>query len=198
MVPRIVKDLCDFVDASPTACHAADNVATALRAAGARQLEETGTWDIEPGTLNFVMRGGSSVIAFRAGLVMPAESGFAVAGAHTDSPALKARWAGTANSTRGMSRVPVEVYGGPILSTWLDRPLALAGRVTTIEAGRPVTRLVNTGVPVGIIPNLAIHLNREVNKGFEYNPQTHLPVLVDVVRPGFDSASGAPAIAREA
>ncbi len=175
-----IKDMCDFVDASPTAYHAADNIATTLSACGARELPESGVWELEPGVLYFVRRGGSAVIAFRTGLVSPAESGFALAGAHTDSPALKARL-GKVLEAKGMERIPVEIYGGPIVSTWLDRPLSLAGRVA-LRSGEAITSLLyNSAKPVGLIPNLAIHLNREVNKGFEYNSQNHLPVLVEAL-----------------
>jgi aspartyl aminopeptidase len=78
-----------------------------------------------------------------------------------------------------MKRIPVEIYGGPIVSTWLDRPLALAGRIALRTGDGISSLLYYSPKPVGIIPNLAIHLNREVNKGFEYNCQNHLPVLVE-------------------
>jgi aspartyl aminopeptidase len=178
MTSALVKRLCDFVDASPTAFHAVDNLAAALEARGALRLDEREAWQLEPGRAYYVVRSGSALVAFRPGLRPPAEEGFALAGAHTDSPSLKARLEKNL-SGRGMDRCPVEAYGGPILSTWLDRPLSLAGRVSLRGAdGRPKTRLVNLARPVGVVPNLAIHLNREINKGFEYNVQNHLPVLL--------------------
>jgi aspartyl aminopeptidase len=173
-----VKRLCDFIDASPTAWHAVDNIAAALEAAGALRLDERESWRLEPGRSYFAARSGSALIAFRVGLRPPAEEGFALVGAHTDSPALKVRLEKSLYG-RGMERSPVELYGGPIVSTWLDRPLSLAGRVAlSVGEGRAATRLVNFGRPVGVIPNLAIHLNRDINKGFEYNPQNQLPVLL--------------------
>jgi len=178
MQNALIKRLCDFLDASPTAYHAVDNIAAALLAAGAERLEEGEEWKLEPGASYFVVRSGSALVAFRPGLRPPAEEGFALAGAHTDSPALKLRF-DKALLGRGMERAPVEIYGGPIVSTWLDRPLSLAGRVAVRKAqGGLDLRLVNFARPVGLIPNLAIHLNRDVNKGFEYNAQTNLPVLL--------------------
>ncbi|MBL8966470.1 MAG: M18 family aminopeptidase [Spirochaetaceae bacterium] len=179
MPAAIIKQLCDFVDASPTAYHAVENIAAALEARGALRLDEGEAWSLEPGRAYFVVRAGTALVAFRPGLRPPAEEGFALAGAHTDSPALKARLE-KGLSGKGFERSPVEVYGGPILSTWLDRPLSLAGRVALRGAAKASVenRLVNFARPVGIVPNLAIHLNREVNKGFEYNAQSHLPVLL--------------------
>jgi aspartyl aminopeptidase len=170
-------ELRDFIDASPTAWQAVDSMAALLDAEGAVRLDELAEWRLEPGRIHYVERAGSGLIAFRPGLRPPAEEGFAIGGAHTDSPGLKVRFEKTLGG-RGMERCAVEVYGGPIVSTWLDRPLALAGRVALREGGRIVTRLVNIERPVGIVPNLAIHLNREMNKGIEYNAQTQLPVLL--------------------
>jgi len=187
MQNALIKRLCDFLDASPTAYHAVDNIAAALLAAGAERLEESQEWKLEPGATYFVVRSGSALVAFRPGLRPPAEEGFALAGAHTDSPALKLRF-DKAITGRGMERAAVEIYGGPIVSTWLDRPLSLAGRLALKDAkGGLELRLVNFARPVGLIPNLAIHLNRDINKGFEYNAQTNLPVLLSA---GALSAAG--------
>lgn len=177
MISATLKRLCDFLDASPTAYHAVDSMSAILEARGAQRLHEGEAWKLEPGRSYFVTRSGSALIAFRPGLRPPAEEGFALAGAHTDSPALKARLERPLND-RGIERGAVEIYGDPIRPTWVDRPLSLAGRVLVSAAGAPPEmRLVNFGRPVGIIPNLAIHLNHELNTGFAYNPQLHLPVL---------------------
>jgi aspartyl aminopeptidase len=179
----------DFVAASPTAFHAVDSIAAALIANGAKKLDERETWKLGPGHAYFVERSGSALIAFRQGARPPQESGFTVAGAHTDSPALKARLEKSL-SGKGMERVAVEIYGGPIVSSWLDRPLSLAGRVALRSTGGGIeTRLVNLARPVGVVPDLAIHLNRDINKGFEYNAQTQLPVLVAALPVSADSAS---------
>ncbi|HRU28499.1 MAG TPA: M18 family aminopeptidase [Treponema sp.] len=175
---NLTQNLSDFINSAPTAYHAVGAIAAKLKSEGATELDEKARWTLEPGKSYYVSRSGSSLIAFRMGRKNPAESGFMIQGAHTDSPALKARLEKLL-SGKGMDRAPVEIYGGPILSTWLDRPLALAGRVIMKnQRGQTESRLVHTKMPIGVIPNLAIHLNRDINKGFEYNAQTHLPVLL--------------------
>ncbi|MFA5852581.1 MAG: M18 family aminopeptidase [Spirochaetales bacterium] len=177
---RTTRSLCDFIDASPTAFHAADNIKAYLSAHGALVLDEKEAWQLEPGAMYCVVRGSSAVVVFRPGFQSLGESGYALAGAHTDSPCLKIR-PGSEKSARGMVRLAVDVYGGAILSGWVDRPLCLAGRVI-LRSGEGIKELLyNSGQAVGVIPNLPIHLNREINKGMEYNPHQHLPVLVDVV-----------------
>ncbi len=177
-------DLCQFLDASPTSFHAADNIRSYLLAHGAQELDEAASWQIEPGAPYFVCRSGTSIVSFRTGLKSMGDAGLVIAGAHTDSPGLKVR-PGMHKQNQGMVRIGVDVYGGAILSAWLDRPLALAGRLFLRDSqnpGRLKTLLYNSGKPVGIIPNLAIHLNRDVNRGFEYNAAQHLPVLVSCQR----------------
>jgi len=172
-----IEKLRDFVDASPTAWQTVDSIGARLAASGGEKLDEREPWKIEPGCLYWVERSGSGLVAFRPGLRSPAEEGFALAGAHTDSPGLKLRIEKRLEG-RGMERCAVEVYGSPIVSTWLDRPLAIAGRVVVKTADGASTRLLFVDRPVGIVPNLAIHLNRDMNKGFEYNAQTQLPVVL--------------------
>lgn len=184
------KSLCDFLDASPTPYHAADNIKAYLAAHGAIQLDERDAWNLEPGAAYFVTRGSSAVVAFRPGLRPFGAEGFIMAGAHTDSPCLKIR-RGAERAARSMLRIAVEVYGGAILSGWLDRPLALAGRVFLRSEGGLREALYSSGRPVGVIPNLPIHLNREINKGIEYNPHQHLPVLVETA--GIDAKAAATA-----
>jgi len=178
-----VRKICDFIDASPTAFHAVDNIKSQLQAFGATELDEKDEWRLEPGVPYFVRRGGSSLLAFRTGIQPLWQSGYALACAHTDSPALKIR-GGDCIEQGGMLRVAVDVYGDAILSSWLDRPLALAGRVVFLERDRLKTALYNSFRPVGVIPNLAIHLNREINRGMEYNIHQHLPVLVSITTLG--------------
>lgn len=183
--------LCQFLDASPTSFHAADNIRSYLLAHGAQELDEAASWQIEPGVPYFVCRSGTSIVAFRAGLKSMGDAGLVIAGAHTDSPGLKVR-PGTHKQNQNMVRIGVDVYGGAIVSTWLDRPLAVAGRLFLRDSESPASLksvLYNSGKPVGIIPNLAIHLNRDVNRGFEYSPAQHLPVLVSSLREKSDTQS---------
>jgi aspartyl aminopeptidase len=183
---RTTKSLCDFIDASPTAFHAADNIKAFLSAHGAVILDEKQSWRLEPGALYCIVRGASAAIAFRPGFQPLGLAGYAMAGAHTDSPCLKIR-PNSEQAERGILRLAVDVYGGAILSGWLDRPLALAGRVI-LRSGEGFRELLyNSGRAVGVIPNLPIHLNREINKGMEYNPHKHLPVLVDIASEDIDA-----------
>lgn len=180
-----IDHLLEFLGESVTAFHAAAAIVRRLEAAGFRSIDESKELDVEPGSGYYIRRGDASVVAFRMGRKPPSETGFAIAGAHTDSPSLRVKYPAT-DETEGYRTLPIEIYGGPIVGTWLDRSLGLAGRVVYRgEDGRPATTLIASGRPVGTIPNAAIHLNREVNKGFEYNQQDHLKVIVgsDAVEP---------------
>jgi aspartyl aminopeptidase len=191
MTTHHIRALCDYIDASPTAFHAVDSAMALLKAQGGIRLYETDSWHLDPGTLYFVVRDDAALIAFRTGLSTPGEAGFAIAGAHTDAPGLRARIEKSVGA-RGMERVAVEVYGGPIHSSWLDRPLSLAGRFVTKSAdGSPRVGLVNFARPVAQIPNLAIHFNREVNKGVEFPVHTALlPLVAAKGSPGSAGSSG--------
>lgn len=168
------RQLCDFIDASPTPFHAVAQLAGRLRAAGFVELDERERWTVEPGLAGYVVRDGGSIIAFRIGSAPLAEAGFRIAGAHTDSPTYRLR--PHADVTRsGYQQLAVEVYGGPLHYTWLDRDLTVAGRVVDTDGTIHLVHL--PGAPLRI-PSLAIHLNRGVNdEGLKLNPQHHmLPV----------------------
>lgn len=179
-----VQSLLSFLDASPTPFHAVNEASQRLRSAGFSELNEADVWNLAPGGRHFVTRNGTSLIAFINGNVAPAEGGCLIIGAHTDSPNLRVKPSPEVNR-HGYRQLGVEVYGGVLLSTWLDRDLSLAGRVTfdrQVEGqGRegPQARLVDFGRPLLRIPNLAIHLNRTVNsEGLVLNQQTHMaPIL---------------------
>jgi aspartyl aminopeptidase len=185
-----IKRLMDFIDASPTPFQAVDNLISMLGAMGAQALDERQVWQLEPGAVYYVSRGGSSLIAFRMGLKAPAEAGFLLAGAHTDSPALKIRPEKELQS-RGYMRLALESYGAPILSGWLDRPLGLAGNIAVRENDSVLLRFYISHEPFAVIPNLAIHLNRDINKGFEYNLHQHMPALFGLVCPKKDEGAAA-------
>ncbi len=180
------RDLAGFIDASPTPYHAVAEVARRLDAAGFSRLDERSSWKVEPGTKSYVIRGGGTLVAFIAGEKSPADAGFMLIGAHTDSPNLRVKPAPDLRSV-GYRQLAVEVYGGVLLSTWLDRDLSLAGRVS-VRGGE--THLVRFRQPLCRIPNLAIHLNRDVNSsGLVLNAQTHLMPLVGLGRDD-DEVSG--------
>ena len=124
----------------------------------------------------------SSIIAFIVGSKAAAETGLRLIGAHTDSPGLRIK-PKPAEDAQGMVRLGVEVYGGPILATFADRDLSLAGRVTVRTANGFATRLLRFDEPLVRLPNLAIHMNREVNEnGLKFNKQTELPLLLGVAQ----------------
>ena len=167
-------DLRAFVDASPSPSHAVAEMVRRLAAAGFTPLEETDHWTLAPGDARYVVRDGGSIVAFRVGSAPPAEAGVRVVGAHTDSPTMAVRPRHEVTRA-GYRLVGVEVYGGPLVHTWMDRDLTVAGRVTVRGAdGQPEVRLVHlAGAPVRI-PSLAIHLDRSVREGLQLNPQQHL------------------------
>lgn len=168
-------DLASFLDAGKTPYHAVAEVARRLQAAGFRLFRESDAWQLEAGTRGYVVRAGGSIVAFQVGTRAPADSGFVLIGAHTDSPNLRLKPRPDLTSV-GYRQLSVEVYGGLLLSTWLDRDLSLAGRVVFADGS---VQLIDLKRPVCRIPNLAIHLNRDVNSaGLVLNAQTHLvPVL---------------------
>jgi aspartyl aminopeptidase len=167
----LARDLLAFIEAAPTPYHAVSEVARRLSQAGFRRLSERESWQLGPGERGFVVRGGGSISAFRMGTKSPADAGFAIIGAHTDSPNLRLKPSAELTA-HGYEQLSVEVYGGVLLSTWLDRDLGLAGRVV-LEDGS--TRLVKLPGAFCRVPNLAIHLNRDVNSaGLVLNSQTHL------------------------
>jgi aspartyl aminopeptidase len=164
------RDLVAFINASPTPFHAVAEAARRLHATGFTEYAEGEEWHIIPGTRGYVVRDGT-IIAFAAGQESPARAGFTVLGAHTDSPNLKLKPVCDLTNA-GFRQLSIEVYGGVLFSTWLDRDLAIAGRIITRD-GRAV--LVQSARPACRIPNLAIHLNRDVNSaGLLLNAQTHL------------------------
>lgn len=174
---KLSNDLKKFLDMSPTAFQATEVIVDKLLSNDFTLLSESDKWDLKPNGKYFVVRNNSAVIAFINGSASPAETGFKITGGHTDSPALKVK-VGSEAKYKGYHRVFVEVYGGPIINTWFDRELCLAGRVTYLAKGKVQSTNLFIDRPVGIIPNLAIHLNRNVNKGLEINKQTELPVLM--------------------
>lgn len=163
---KMTKELLKWIDQTPTAFHAVQNSVELLQKNGFLPLLEGEEWNIEPGKGYYVTRNQSSLIAFRIPLSSP--RGFMITASHTDSPAFKLKPEGLSASA-GLVRLNTELYGGAILSSWLDRPLSLAGRVTVFQNGVFESKLINFDRDMLIIPNVAIHQNRKINAGFEYN-----------------------------
>jgi aspartyl aminopeptidase len=174
------QDLLHFIDASPSPWHAVHSIEQRLLAQGFTQLQEAERWKLAAGKSYFVVRGGSSIIAFKLGQKSLTETGFRMIGAHTDSPGLRLK-THAAHAGNGLVRLGVEIYGGPILATFTDRDLSLAGQVNVRTANGFDTRLVKFDQPLLRLPNLAIHMNREVNEqGLKLNKQTELPLLFSI------------------
>jgi aspartyl aminopeptidase len=170
-------DLLQFIDDSPSPWHAVQSIEQRLLAKGYIQLHETERWKLRSGGAYYVVRGGASIIAFKLGQKPLADTGFMMVGAHTDSPGLRLK-THAAHASDGLIRLGVEIYGGPILATFTDRDLSLAGRVNVRTSTGYKTRLLNLKSPLVRLPNLAIHMNRDVNEqGLKLNKQTELPLL---------------------
>ena len=179
----MVQKLFRFLDESPTCYHAAANAKAALTAAGAVELRESEQWKLEKGTLYVVERGDSALVAFR--VPEGPFHGFLMAAAHSDSPTFKVRETAEAASAGNTLRLSVEPYGGGVWRGWLDRPLSVAGRVVIRQGDRLVSRLVNIDRDLLVIPSVAIHMDRSVNKGAELNPAVDLlPLLGCGKEPG--------------
>ena len=176
---KFSEDLLQYLNDSPTAYHAVENAAQMLKEHNFQELKETMEWSLQKGGKYFITKNQSGVIAFTVGDGDLASEGFRIIGAHTDSPCLKIKPGPCTVTPDGYVKVNVEVYGGPILSTWFDRPLAVAGRLIVKEDNELKGKLVKIDKPVFMIPNLCVHFQRDVNeKGFSYNKQKDIfPLL---------------------
>lgn len=163
-----IEDLAAFVVASPSSFHAAAEIARRAEAAGCTRLIETEAWSVAPGGRYVVVRDGSAVV-----FALPEDADgttpFTIVGAHTDSPGFKLKPKPTTHGPGEWWQLGVEVYGGPLLNSWLDRELELAGRLVTLTGDEHIVR---TG-PLIRIPQLAIHLDRGVNDGLALDKQRH-------------------------
>lgn len=177
-------DLLAFIDASPTPYHAVREGVRRLTARGYRALDEREPWELRPGDKVFVTRGDTSLAAFHLGRTPVDRAGFRLVGAHTDSPNLRLKPNAPVGRS-GFHQLGVEVYGGVLFSTWMDRDLSLAGRVVVARDGALSHHLVDFRRPLLRIPNLAIHLNRTVNTdGLKLNAQEHLVPVLALERSG--------------
>ncbi|WP_191603012.1 M18 family aminopeptidase [Marinomonas algicola] len=181
--------LLSFLRNSPTPFHAVESMKATLLDNGFTELKEKDHWVIEEGGNYFVTRNASSVIAFTAPELNFHTTGWRMVGGHTDSPCLKLK--PNAHVVRsGYHQLGVEVYGGVLLHTWLDRDLSLAGRITVkLDSGDRVSRLIDFKDPIAVVPNLAIHLNRSVNEGFSVNPQEEMLPILGLAKSEFELQS---------
>jgi aspartyl aminopeptidase len=177
MRDELNQGLIDFLKASPTPFHATASLAQRLEAAGYQRLDERAPWHTEAGGRYYVTRNDSAIIAFQLGKRPPIEAGIRLVGAHTDSPCLRVK-PQPELQRQDFFQLGVEVYGGALLAPWFDRDLSLAGRVTFRRDGKVESQLIDFQNPIAVIPNLAIHLNREANQGWAINPQNELPPIL--------------------
>ena len=180
---RMVEKLFSFIEKSVSCFHAVNTIQKELEEAGFCQLKENEEWQIAAGGKYYVVRNGSSIAA----ITLPSDEikGFHMVAAHSDSPTFKIKENPEIAVEEQYIKLNTEKYGGMILSTWLDRPLSVAGRVIVKENGEFVSRLVNIDKDLLMIPNVAIHMNRDMNKGVEYNPQVDmLPLYAGIEKKG--------------
>ena len=174
------QELLDFINKSKTAFQSAYEIKSILDKNGYREVKEEDKWDLKKGGKYYVAKNDSAVIAFEIGSGEIEKDGFRLIGAHTDSPGFRIKPNPEMLVEGHYLKLNTEVYGGPILSTWFDRPLGLAGRVTLKSENpfKPEVKLMDVNKPILIIPNLAIHMNRSVNEGYSYNKQKDtLPLM---------------------
>ncbi|MDO9425133.1 MAG: M18 family aminopeptidase [Methylobacter sp.] len=180
-VRQQVQNLLDFIDASPSPWHAVNTIEARLatQTPAWERLDETAKWTLQPGGRYYVVRDDSSIVLFVQGQKPLAETGFKIIGAHTDSPGLRIK-PNAASRGDGLLRLGVEIYGAPILATFTDRDLSLAGRISyKNDQGDIASLLVKFDQPLLRLPNLAIHMNRTVNEdGLKLQKQTELPLIL--------------------
>ena len=183
---KFSEDLLQYLNDSPTAYHAVENAAEILKKNNFKELKETEGWSLQKGGKYFVTKNQSGIIAFTLGESDLASEGFRIIGAHTDSPNFKIKPGPCTVTPDGYVKVNVEVYGGAILSTWFDRPLAVAGRVILKENTELQERLIKIDKPIFMIPNLCIHFQRDVNKNCSYDKQKDIFPLLCLKEDGVD------------
>ena len=183
-----IKELMAFLDNSLTSYHAINQMREEFAAEDFLQLSESRIWEIETGKSYFVIRNDSSMIAFRIPACDKSEiKGFHIYAAHSDSPAFKIKENPEMNQAEVYVGINTEKYGGMILSTWMDRPLTIAGRVCVENNGKICSYLVTLKDNICMIPNLAIHMNRDMNNGVALNPQKDMIPLLMMEEEGEDS-----------
>ncbi|MDN6746625.1 MAG: M18 family aminopeptidase, partial [Brevibacterium sp.] len=173
---QVAADLTEFISSSPSSYHATATAAARLEAAGFTRLDEREKWSLEAGQGCYVIRDGAIIawrIPARSAVGSGAAPGFRVFGSHTDSPAFKLK-PGEEFTSEGTRQIGVEIYGGPLLNSWLDRELALAGQLSLADGSVVLAQTP----PIARIPQLAIHLDRQVNDGLTLDKQRHTTPII--------------------
>lgn len=182
LIDARVKGLMKFLDASVCNVWAVETAKSILLETGFTELDMRDAWQLKPGGRYFVIKNGTAIIAFIAGTASPA-SGYRIIAAHSDSPGFRIKPNPEIPVDGNILKLNTEVYGGPILYTWFDRPLSIAGKVVikTDNPLKPDTRLVRIQKPVLTIPHLAIHYNRAVNDGNPLSRQKDMLPVIGIV-----------------
>ena len=170
------KKFLNFIKGAKTPFHAVNSIGLNFEENGYKKLLESQKWNLELGGKYYVEKNGSALIAFTLPINL-SDLSFNLVASHTDSPTFKVKPNHTVETAAHTLGLHLEVYGGTILSSWLDRPLSVAGRVVVKENGKLVTKLVDINRPLCVIPNVAIHQNRTVNDGYKYNPASDMIAL---------------------
>ena len=180
---KFAENMLDFIYKSPTQFNAVEVSAEMLEKNGFEKLNPKENWKLEVGKKYYTTKNSSALVAFKVNSDEVEKEGFRIIGSHTDSPGFRIKPNAEVESCGAYLKLNTEGYGGMILSTWLDRPLAMAGRVFLRGENpfKPVEKTVNINKPVCIIPNLAIHMNRSINDGYKYNKQTDMLPLVGLI-----------------
>ena len=185
-----VLSLKNFLDGAVSTYHAVAALAEELQNAGYTPIAEKDEWDLQPGGKYFLTRNGTALMAFRVPKKAP--KGFLLTASHSDRPGFKVKE--NPELKNAYTRLAVERYGGMLMSTWLDRPLSIAGRVLVETENGVETKLVNFGRDLLMIPNVAIHMNRQANDGYKWNPASDMIPLFG----GKDAAGKFEALLEEA
>ncbi len=170
------ENMVEFLNKCHSAFHAAAAIEAELRDAGFIRLREADSWKLESNRYYYVMRNDSSIIAFKIPEMVQVRS-LNIVASHSDSPCFKIK---PVSHLAGpdYGRLNAEVYGGAIMASWLDRPLSIAGRAVVKEDGRLVSKLIDFDENMAMIPNVAIHQNREINNGYKWNASVDLVPMV--------------------
>lgn len=177
---EVAQNLVDFINDSPTMYNAVENIGKWLESEGFKELKAIDRWELNVGEKYFVVVGSSALVAFIVKGDNIEDSGFRIIGSHSDSPTFRIK-PNPEVKINDQIKLNIEPYGGMIISTWFDRPLSIAGRVLLKNQEnifKPLEYILDIDKPICIIPNLAIHMNREINDGYKYNKQEDVMPLI--------------------
>ena len=186
-VKSFAREVIEFIDESPTTYHVVKSCSDILEENGFERIMPREKWDIKRGGKYFLKKSSSTIIAITVGKNFDVKKGFKIFGAHTDSPCFRIK-PNPEMISENIVRLNTEVYGGPILNTWFDRPLSIAGRiiVRSEDSFFPKTIKIKIDEPLLTIPNLAIHQNREVNNGVKIDRQNDILPVISLINENFE------------